>query len=187
MRLVLIGPPGSGKGTQAKLLTERLDLAYIGTGDILRSAIQQGTDTGKAAEPFLKAGKLVPDDLVNQVVAELFRRPDRPRRYVLDGYPRTVNQARWFDGFLRELGEALNAAVNLEISDEEVVHRLSGRQREDDKEETVRHRLAVFHSAADDLIDYYRHQGKLREVSALGPPETIYNNIIKVLQADSAG
>jgi adenylate kinase len=128
MRVVLIGPPGSGKGTQAKLLTERLGLTCIGTGDILRAAIKAGTPTGKRAEPFLRAGLLAPDELVNEVVAELFRRPDHPTQFVMDGYPRTVAQAVSFDQLLRQEFLNIEAVVNLEISDEEVVRRISGRR-----------------------------------------------------------
>src|SRR5262245_57212676 len=124
MRLVLIGPPGSGKGTQAQLLRERLGLEGIGTGEILRAAVRRGTDTGRRAEPYLKEGRLVPDELVNRLVAERFRRPDRPRRFVMDGYPRTVGQAVAFDALLGELGLDLDAAVNLVIGDDEVVRRL---------------------------------------------------------------
>src|ERR1700693_5229973 len=102
MRLILIGPPGSGKGTQAKLLSTRLGLAQIGTGDILREAVRQNTPLGKKAEPYIQNGQLVPDDLVNEVVTERFRRDDRPDRFVLDGYPRTLAQAASFDTVLRQ-------------------------------------------------------------------------------------
>src|SRR5262245_33988209 len=102
MRLILFGPPGSGKGTQAKLLGQRMGLAHIATGDILREAVRLGTPAGRQAEPYVVGGGLVPDDLVNELVADLFRRPDRPERFVLDGYPRTVAQAASFDQVLRQ-------------------------------------------------------------------------------------
>src|SRR6516225_6401213 len=94
MRLILLGPPGSGKGTQAQLLCQRLNLEHVGTGDILREAIRRQTPTGQRAKPFVDSGKLVPDDLVNQMVADRFRRADRPERFVMDGYPRTLAQAK---------------------------------------------------------------------------------------------
>src|SRR5437016_4560846 len=97
MRLVLQGPPGSGKGTQAKLLSQRMGLRHIGTGDMLREAIRLGTEAGRKAEPFLKAGRLVPDDIVNEIVNTLFTQKDRPEKFVMDGYPRTVAQAASFD------------------------------------------------------------------------------------------
>lgn len=128
MRLVLVGPPGSGKGTQAKLLTERLGLRDVGTGDILREAIRSRTPTGKQAEPYLKAGKLVPDDMVNSLIADLFRSKERPTQFVLDGYPRTVSQAIWFDAFLKSEKLALDAVILFRVDDDEVVRRISGRR-----------------------------------------------------------
>ncbi len=127
MRLLLIGPPGSGKGTQAKLLCERLALAYIGTGDILREAVRLKTHAGKRAEPFVVTGRLVPDDLVNEMVADRFRRDDRPEDFLLDGYPRTLAQAASFDQVLRQQFLNLDAVVVLTVDDEEIVRRLSGR------------------------------------------------------------
>jgi adenylate kinase len=128
MRLVLVGPPGSGKGTQAKLLTDRLGLRCVGTGDLLREAIRHGTSIGKVAEPLLKAGKLVPDDWVNALVEELFHGPSRPNCFVLDGYPRTLKQAEWFDEFLGREGIDLTAVVLLEVPDAEVKRRMEGRR-----------------------------------------------------------
>lgn len=127
MRIVLFGPPGSGKGTQAALLKDRLKLAHISTGDILREAIRLGTPTGKKAEPFMKSGQLVPDDVVNELVAERFRRPDRPENFMMDGYPRTVSQARFFDDVLRQQGLDLTGVIFLEVNDDELVRRLTGR------------------------------------------------------------
>lgn len=127
MRLVLVGPPGSGKGTQAELLVKRQGLAYVGTGDILRDAIRRQTATGKQVEPIIKQGLLVPDTIVNDVVAELFRGEGRPERFVMDGYPRTLAQAVAFDALLRQQFLKLDAVVNLAISDDDVVGRISGR------------------------------------------------------------
>ena len=127
MRLILLGPPGSGKGTQAKLLGDRLGLVQIGTGDILREAVRLGTPAGRLAEPYVQSGKLVPDDLVNELVADRFRRDDRPERFVMDGYPRTLAQAASFDQVLRQQFLDLSAVVLLVVDDEEIVRRLSGR------------------------------------------------------------
>ena len=127
MRLALIGPPGSGKGTQAKLLSSRLRLVYIGTGDILREAIGAKSREGLLAEPYVKAGKLVPDDLVNDLVAARFRRADRPDRFVTDGYPRTLPQAVSFDQVLRQQFLNLSAVLVLMVDDEEIVRRISRR------------------------------------------------------------
>ena len=127
MRLVLVGPPGSGKGTQAELLVRRLGLAEVGTGDILRRAIKEQTPVGKLVEPLLKQGLLVDDTIVNDLVAELFRGPGRPRCFVMDGYPRTLAQAEAFDTLLRQQFLNLDAVINLTIPDDEVVRRISGR------------------------------------------------------------
>jgi adenylate kinase len=128
MRLVLVGPPGSGKGTQAEKLVSRLGLRYIGTGEILREAIRAGTEMGRRVKPLMDQGLLVPDSEVNEVVAELFRGNHRPERFVADGYPRTYSQAVAFDALLTQQVLALDAVVNLTIPDEEVVRRISGRR-----------------------------------------------------------
>jgi adenylate kinase len=214
MRLILLGPPGCGKGTQAKLLSRRNNLEHIGTGDLLRQAIRQNTACGQRARPFVEAGLLVPDDLVNDLIAERFRREDRPHRFFMDGYPRTRTQAATFDKVLREVGLDLTAVVQLDVDDEAIVRRLSGRwscprpgcmatyhtesnppavpgicdedgtllvQRDDDKEETVRNRLVVYHKNTEELIPYYRSRGLLRTVAGDGEIEQVYANVLKVL------
>lgn len=128
MRLVLVGPPGSGKGTQAVLLVERLGLTQVGTGEILRAEMDRGTDLGKHITPMMKQGLLVPDRIVDDVVAELFRGPNRPEKFVMDGYPRTYSQAIAFDALLTQEFLNLDAVISLEIDDEEVVRRIGGRR-----------------------------------------------------------
>ncbi len=128
MRLVLVGPPGSGKGTQAELLTKNLNLKYIGTGNILRDAINRKTEYGLRAKPFLDVGELAPDDLVNSLVADLYRDNAGLDRFVLDGYPRTRAQAVWFDDLLKTLKRPIDAVIQLSVNDEEVVRRISGRR-----------------------------------------------------------
>jgi adenylate kinase len=214
MRLILLGPPGCGKGTQAKLLSQHKGLEHIGTGDILREAIRQNTTAGARAKPYVDAGKLVPDDLVNDVVAERFNRDDRPERFVMDGYPRTLAQAAAFDQVLRQQFLDLNAVILLQVADEEIIGRVSERwscpksgckatyhtlsnppkkpgicdycgtklvQRDDDRPETVRARLVVYHGNTEALVGHYRAQGLLHEVAGHGPIEGVYANIIKVL------
>ena|SRR5438105_4445286 len=127
MRLILIGPPGSGKGTQANLLSKRLHLVHIGTGDILREAIREKSPLGKIAQPYILRGELVPDDLVNEVIAERFNRDDRPDCFVTDGYPRTVAQAAAFDQILHQQFLGLTAVLFLIVDDEEIVRRMTGR------------------------------------------------------------
>ena len=219
MRIVLVGPPGSGKGTQAEKLVKQLGLTYVGTGEILRAAIRAGTPMGKRVEPLMKQGLLVPDPEVNDVVAELFRSDRRPDCFVMDGYPRTYSQAIAFDALLRQQFLALDAVVNLTIPDDDVVKRISGRRccsnpacgvcfnvhykpprdstkcdkcgsplvlRDDDKEETVRRRLGEFHKNTNALIEHYRKQNLVRDVSATDAPETIYQNIVKAIRAEKS-
>jgi adenylate kinase len=127
MRLILLGPPGCGKGTQAKLLSRNNRLEHIGTGDLLRQAIRTQTPCGQQARPYVEAGQLVPDELVNDLVTERFDRDDRPERFVLDGYPRTVSQAKALDGLLSRHHLPLTSVLLLTVDDEEIVRRLSGR------------------------------------------------------------
>jgi adenylate kinase len=127
MRLILIGPPGSGKGTQAKLLSKRMGMYHFGTGDIIREAVALNTPAGQKARPYVANGGLVPDDLVNEFVAERFRREDRPECFVMDGYPRTLAQAASFDQVLRQQFLKLDAVIKLDVEDEEIVRRVSGR------------------------------------------------------------
>jgi adenylate kinase len=181
MRLVLLGLPGAGKGTQAKLLVERRGLTYIGTGDILRDAIANNTKIGQEAKPFIDQGLLVPDRVVNDLVAELFRDPTRPEKFVTDGYPRTEAQANSFDALLRQEFLVLTAVIHLTISDKEVERRMLARGRDDDNEETIRQRLKEFHKNNDALVKHYRKQGLLKEVPAVGEIEDIYQNILRTL------
>jgi adenylate kinase len=127
MRLILIGPPGSGKGTQAKLLKERQGLVHFSTGDILRDAIEHDTPQGRKAKPFMAAGQLVPDEVVNDIVRARFGAADKPRDFVLDGYPRTLAQAQLLDVVLKDHALDLNAVVFLNVADDEIVHRLGQR------------------------------------------------------------
>ena len=126
MRIILLGPPGSGKGTQAKLLSERLRLLHYATGDILREAVEKDTPEGRRARPFMSTGRLVPDDVVNDIVNARFRGPDRPTHFVMDGYPRTHAQALSFDKILKEPSLDLSGVIFLNVDDEEIVHRLGG-------------------------------------------------------------
>jgi adenylate kinase len=183
MRLVFLGPPGSGKGTQARLLNQRLGLAIIGTGDILRDAVRRKTPLGKQVETYLVSGRLAPDDLVNEVVSDLFHRPDHPSRFVLDGYPRTLPQAVSLEDLLEQGGLPLGCAVQFVVPEEELVKRLSGRRlvecRADDDAETVRKRLAVYQAGIAPLVEHFRREGLLREVDATAPVETVYEAIVR--------
>jgi adenylate kinase len=128
MRLIILGPPGSGKGTQAKILAEKLGLTHVSTGDILREAVKLGTPVGQQAKTFMDKGKYVPDTMVNDIIAEKLARPDRPKCFIMDGYPRTEAQALAFDEILRENGLQLTRAIHLNVPDGEIVRRLGGRR-----------------------------------------------------------
>ena len=127
MRIILIGPPGCGKGTQAKLLCKRMKLEHIGTGDLLREAIRNETSVGRRAKPFVETGNLVPDELVNDLVSEQFQREDRPKNFVLDGYPRTLMQAKSLDAVLSGCHLPLSSVVLLDVCDTEIIKRVTGR------------------------------------------------------------
>ena len=125
MRIILVGPPGCGKGTQAKLLSKRMKLEHIGTGDLLREAIRNETSVGRRAKPYVEVGNLVPDELVNDLVSERFQREDRPKSFILDGYPRTLMQAKSLDVVLASHGLPLTAVVLLDVCDTEIVKRVA--------------------------------------------------------------
>jgi adenylate kinase len=160
--VVMLGPPGSGKGTQARPLAEQRGQQYVVTSDLLRRA-------GPDVQRYIEAGDLVPDDLV---VAEV-RGAIGDGGYVLDGFPRTVAQAEALDAALQEAGRPLPEAVLLDVPDEEVVRRLAGRGREDDDPATVRHRLGVYHEQTEPVIAYYEQRDRLRRVDGTGDPEDV--------------
>ena len=160
--LVMLGPPGSGKGTQAKPLAEEHGLQYVSTSDLLRRA-------GGDVRRYMEAGELVPDELV---VAEV-RGALGDGGYVLDGFPRTVAQAEALDAALEQAGRPLPEAVLLDVPDEEVVGRLASRGREDDDPETVRRRLRVYHDQTEPVIGFYEQRGRLRRVDGLGDPDAV--------------
>lgn len=181
MRAVFLGPPGSGKGTQAELLQSRLGITTIGTGDILRDAVNRSTPLGKQVKSYLEAGQLAPDDLVNQVIAELLRRPDRPDKFVLDGYPRNANQAAALDRLLKENKLKLTAVVHFVIDEDVVIRRMLARKRSDDDENVIRNRMKVYNESALGLVNYYRKQGILHEVKADTDKELLYVTIASLL------
>jgi adenylate kinase len=207
LNLILLGPPGAGKGTQAERMTDDFDLPYISTGDMLREAVKTGTDLGKKAKSYMDKGELVPDGVIIGVILEKVEGAEAADGFILDGFPRTIAQAEALDEAFAKLGRDLTAAILLEVPDDELVRRLSGRrvspagrvyhvdfnppkvpgqcdvdgsdliQRDDDKPEVVRKRLEVYHSQTAPLIDYYEDRGILKRFDGTRPPTEVHDHI----------
>ncbi|MDT0346109.1 adenylate kinase [Streptomyces litchfieldiae] len=218
MRIVLVGPPGAGKGTQAALLAERLGIPHISTGDLFRANVSQGTDLGKQVDAILREGGLVPDEITVAMAADRMAQPDAEDGFLLDGFPRNIAQAKSLDALLAESGQRLDAVLDLEVPEDEVVRRIAGRrtcrkdsshtfhvqnkpprepdvcdicggelyQREDDREETVRKRLAVYHEETEPIIGYYSEQGLVSTISALAPVPEVTRRALAVLPERAA-
>ncbi len=213
MRLVLVGPPGAGKGTQAQFIASHFVIPKISTGDIFRHNVSQGTPLGLEAKKYMDAGDLVPDDVTIGMVRDRLAEDDAKDGFLLDGFPRNVQQAEVLDDLLRELGGFLDVVLELVVDDDEVVRRLSGRrtcrtcghvwhldfdppsspgvcdecggelfQRDDDKPETIRHRLEVYAEQTAPLVDYYADRGLLFGIDATGPVEDVTERSVAVLR-----
>ncbi len=210
MRLVFLGPPGSGKGTQAKILAGKLGLLHISTGDVLREAVKKGTDLGKQAKGYMDAGALVPDDIILGMIKEILQ--NNEGGFILDGFPRTAPQAEGLDRMLADLKLRLKAAVNLSVSDSEVLKRLLGRfycqkcgadfnvntrppktagicdncggkllQRADDTDAVIQNRLKVYREKTKPVEDYYRKQGILVEIDGAQEFDGVTSSILKAI------
>jgi|SRR5689334_1592312 adenylate kinase len=172
MRILLLGPPGSGKGTQGKLLSERLGVPAISTGDILRQAVKDGSALGEKAQAIMAKGELVPDDLIVNLIRERIAREDSVAGFILDGFPRTVAQAEALETMLSGNGDGLSAVLNFSVPEPELVERMLQRAkaegREDDRPETIRERLRVYREKTEPLIGYYRKKNLVAEVAGVG-------------------
>lgn len=173
MRLILFGPPGAGKGTQAAFIAQHFTIPHISTGDIFRENIRNQTPLGLEAKRYSEAGNLVPDTVTNAMVRDRISKEDCTTGFLLDGFPRTTAQADEFDAMLADMHVSLDVVVNLIVPDEELVERLSKRGRADDTVETVVHRLNVYHENTKPLIGYYRQRGILRDIEGVGRIEEI--------------
>lgn len=182
--VLLMGPPGAGKGTQADKLAEGRNLHKLSTGDMLRGHVKRGTELGHKAKSVMDAGDLVPDDLIVSMVRSELEGQDEVR-VLLDGFPRTPAQAKALDDLLDELSAPIDAAVLLEVSEDELVRRLLQRAEEegrsDDNEETIRNRMSVYHEQTAPLISYYDERGKLSRVDGIGTTEEVFARIMDVL------
>ena len=207
MRMILVGPPGAGKGTQAVHLVERFKISHISTGDMLRAAVSEGTELGKQADGYMKAGGLVPDELVIAMVIERIGKPDCIEGFMLDGFPRTRPQAEALDVELQKAGVALDVVLQIEVPDDLIVERITGRrldpdtgdiyhikfkpppadiagrvmQRKDDTEAACRARLEKYHSETAPIIPFYEAQGTLKRVDGNAAPDEVSQRIMQVL------
>jgi adenylate kinase len=207
LNLILVGPPGAGKGTQAEKLTEDFGLPYFATGNILRDAVADGTELGKKAKEYMDAGELVPDDVIIGVILDALKGEEASNGFLLDGFPRTVPQADALAEALENVGRKLSGVLLIDVPDDEVVRRLSGRrvsksgrvyhvdfdppkhpdrcdidgsaliQRDDDKPETIRKRLAVYHDQTEPLVEYYENRDLLRRFDGTRTPTDVHDHI----------
>ncbi|MFF7229979.1 adenylate kinase [Streptomyces sp. 2333.5] len=214
MRIVLVGPPGAGKGTQAAYLAKNLAIPHISTGDLFRANISQGTPLGVEAKSYMDAGNLVPDSVTIGMAEDRMEQSDAAEGFLLDGFPRNLGQAEALDEYLKNNGLTLDAVLDLEVPEEEVVKRIAGRricrndsshvfhaeynkpkaegvcdvcggelyQRDDDREETVRKRLEVYHTETEPIIDYYKDQDLVVTIPALGKVEEVTKRAMDALQ-----
>jgi adenylate kinase len=209
LNLILLGPPGAGKGTQAQRLIQDFRLPYVATGEMLRAAVRDETELGQEAKKYMNNGDLVPDEVIIGVAVDRLQQDDCKDGFILDGFPRTVDQAKALAAELARVGRQLTAALLIEVPDEEVVRRISGRrqcvkneqhvyhvdfdppkhagvcdqdgarlvQRDDDKPDTVKHRLEVYHEQTEPVIDYYEEQGLLRRFDGARSPTEVHDHI----------
>lgn len=212
MKIVMLGAPGAGKGTQAKMIAEKYSIPHVSTGDIFRANIKNGTELGKEAKSYMDKGELVPDELTVRILLDRVAQEDCKNGYVLDGFPRTIPQAEVLDAELTKMGDKIDFAINVEVPDENIVKRMSGRRaclkcgatyhivhippvkegicdkcgselvlRDDDKEETVKNRLSVYHEQTQPLIDFYDKKGVLKEVDGTVDSKDVFAAITAIL------
>ncbi|MBU5473291.1 adenylate kinase [Roseburia sp. MSJ-14] len=214
MKVIMLGAPGAGKGTQAKQIADKYSIPHISTGDIFRANIKNGTELGKKAKTFMDQGLLVPDELVVELVADRIQQDDCKNGFVLDGFPRTIPQAEALDAALEKINEKMDYAIDVDVPDENIITRMSGRRaclncgatyhivsiptkvegicdrcgspvvlRDDDKPETVKKRLEVYHEQTQPLIDYYKKKDILKTVNGVQPMEDVFKAIVEILGA----
>ncbi|MEV0085656.1 adenylate kinase [Saccharopolyspora sp. NPDC003752] len=180
VRLVLVGPPGAGKGTQAAVLSEQLDVPHISTGDLFRANIGNATPLGQKAKSYLDTGDLVPDEVTNEMVRDRLSDEDAAKGFLLDGYPRTTTQAEVLAEMLRERGTELTAVLQFDVPEEELVTRMLARGRADDTEDIIRRRLAVYRSETEPLLEFY--SDRIVKIDAVGSIEEITARALEALR-----
>ena len=214
MKIIMLGAPGAGKGTQAKRIAQRYGIPHVSTGDIFRANIKNGTELGMKAKAYMDAGNLVPDEITIGMLLDRIHEADCEKGYVLDGFPRTIPQAESLTAALKERGEKMDYAIDVDVPDENIINRMSGRRaclacgatyhiaynppkkegvcdqcgeplvlRKDDKPETVKNRLEVYHQQTRPLIDYYKKEGILAQVDGTQNMDQVFEDIVKILGA----
>ena len=214
MKIIMLGAPGAGKGTQAKQIAAKYSIPHISTGDIFRANIKNGTELGKKAKTYMDQGLLVPDELTCDLVMDRIQQDDCKKGFVLDGFPRTIPQAEALDAALEKIDQKMDYAIDVDVPDENIINRMGGRRaclncgatyhivsippkkegvcdhcgnalvlRDDDKPETVKKRLDVYHEQTQPLIDYYAKQNILKTVDGTQPMEAVFDAIVSVLEA----
>lgn len=180
-RLIFLGPPGAGKGTQAKTLSETHQIPHISTGDILRQAITSQTSLGQKAESYMNQGELVPDELIIDLIKERLSQPDSKNGWVLDGFPRNLTQAAFLEQLLTSLDQTPDLALNLTVPDEVLVSRMLKRGRKDDNEDTIRRRLQVYRDDTAPVISFYQERGLLKSVNGNQSMEVVTSSLQTVI------
>lgn len=179
MRVVLLGPPGAGKGTQAQKLSEKLGIPQISTGELFRSNIENGTKLGLEAKRYLDAGDLVPSELTNQLVDDRLNDPDAANGFILDGYPRSIEQAKALHEMLGRRGTDIDAVLEFRVSEDELLQRLKGRGRADDTEDVILNRMKIYRAETAPLLDYYSDE--LKTVDAIGTLDEVFARALQAL------
>jgi adenylate kinase len=180
-RLIFLGPPGAGKGTQAVLLAKDCEVPHISTGDILRSAVAAGSELGQKADRYMSAGELVPDDLILDLIQERLSQTDTEKGWLLDGFPRNVPQAEFLQKLLDQIEQPVDFVVNLDVEDDVIVARLLQRGRKDDEESVILNRLEVYREQTEPLIDFYRSRQQLVSVDGNQMMEAVYADLKRLV------
>lgn len=189
MNIILLGPPGAGKGTQAKILEKNHGVVQLSTGDMLRAAVASGSDLGKEAKAVMDAGKLMPDDIMVQIISDRIEEPDCEKGFILDGFPRTTAQAEALDRMLNDKGLPLDHVIEISVDDAILIDRINARvsqtpeaeRRDDDNAETLKRRLAVYHEQTAPILPYYRDRGMLKKVDGMQPIDEVTKQIEAII------
>ncbi len=183
--ILIFGPPGSGKGTQAVKISEKYNIKHVSTGDILRSEVKDQTELGKKAQRIMEKGELVPDELLIEILHSVIEKNHGVAGFIFDGFPRTLIQAIELDQLMNEINDSIDLVISLDVHDEEVVARLLKRAeiqgRKDDNKETIENRLNVYNNQTSPLLDYYNKQNKLEDIHGIGSIDDIFNNICMII------